>query len=69
VRYSKKLDMLAATIFDWKFFNHHEEHENCMKWSGGDFDSEQFNAESVNRELMKYLRWSRDRYHSWGGIE
>lgn len=33
------------------------------------FDSERFEPESINWELMKYLRWSRDRYQSWGGIE
>lgn len=47
----------------------HEEHESCMDWSGGDYDSEQFDSESVNWELMKYLRWSRDRYQNWGGVE
>jgi len=31
--------------------------------------SERFYPESVNWELMKYLRWSRDRYQSRGGIE
>ena len=43
----------------------HEEHESYMEWSGGDFDSEWFDADSVNWELMKYLRWSRDRYQNW----
>jgi hypothetical protein len=47
----------------------HGEHESYMEWSGGDFDSEQFDSESVNWELMKYLRWSRDRYQNWGGVE
>jgi len=49
----------------------HEEHESYMEWSGGDFDSERFDSDSVNRELMKYLRWSRarDRYQNWGGVE
>lgn len=47
----------------------HEEHESYMEWSGGDFDSEQFDSDMVNWELMKYLRWSRDRYQSWGGLE
>lgn len=47
----------------------HEEHESYMEWSGGDFDSEQFDSGSVNWELMKYLRWSRDRYQNWGGVE
>jgi hypothetical protein len=43
-----------------------EEHESYMEWSGGDYDSELFDSESV---MMKYLRWSRDRYHNWGGVE
>lgn len=47
----------------------HEGHERYMEWSGGDFDSERFDSESVNWELIKYLRWSRDRYQNWGGIE
>jgi len=47
----------------------HEEHESYMEWSGGDFDSERFDSDSVNWELMKYLRWSRDRYQNWGGVE
>lgn len=47
----------------------HEEHEDYTEWSGGNFDSERFAPESVNWELMKYLRWSRDRYQSWGGVE
>lgn len=36
-----------------------------MEWSGGDYDSERFDAVVVNWELMKYLRWSRDRYQNW----
>ena len=47
----------------------HEEHESSVEWSGGDFDSVRFDFESVNRELMKYLRWSRDRYQNWEGVE
>ena len=47
----------------------HEEHESSVEWSGGDFDSVRFDFESVNRELMKYLRWSRYRYQNWGGVE
>jgi hypothetical protein len=47
----------------------HEEHESYMEWSGGDYDSERFDADAVNGELMKYLRWSRDRYQNWGGVE
>lgn len=47
----------------------HEEHESYMEWSGGDFTSERFDSDSVNWELMKYLRWSRDRYQNWGGVK
>ncbi len=47
----------------------HEEHESYMEWSGGDYDSERFDSESINWELMKYLRWSRDRYQNRGGVE
>ncbi len=43
----------------------HEEHESCVEWSGGDYDSEQFDCDLVNWELMKYLRWSRDRFQNW----
>jgi hypothetical protein len=49
--------------------SNHEEHESYMEWSGGDFDSEQFDSDLVNWELMKYLRWSRDRYLNWGNIK
>ncbi|MGC9372903.1 MAG: plasmid pRiA4b ORF-3 family protein [Thermovirgaceae bacterium] len=44
----------------------HEDHETYVTWSGGDYDSERFDVDSVNWELMKYLRWSRDRYREWG---
>ncbi len=47
----------------------HEEHKSYMEWSGGDFTSERFDSDSVNWELMKYLRWSRDRYQNWGGVK
>ena len=40
----------------------HEEHESFLEWSGGDYDSEKFDADAINWELLKYLRWSRDRY-------
>jgi len=39
-----------------------------MVWFGGDYDSESFDAEAVNWELMKYLRWSRGRAQNWRGI-
>ncbi|MEA3544759.1 MAG: plasmid pRiA4b ORF-3 family protein [Thermodesulfobacteriota bacterium] len=47
----------------------HKEHQNFMKLSGGDYNSEWFDSESINWELMKYLRWSRNRYQNWGGVE
>jgi hypothetical protein len=45
----------------------HEEHENYKEWFAsfpwydGVFDSEQYDIEKVNYELMKYRRWSRAR--------
>ncbi len=47
----------------------HEEYESYMEWSGGDYDSERFDADVVTWELMKYLRWSRDRYQRWERVE
>ena len=47
---------------------HHEEHESCMEWSGGDYDSEEFKTPAVNWELTKYMRWSRPRYLHGQGI-
>ncbi len=44
---------------------HHKEHESNKRWSGGDFDSERFDSEIINSELMKYLYWTRDRYQTW----
>ena len=44
---------------------YHEEYESYMQWCGGEYDSEKFNTDEVNWELMKYLRWSRDRFRSW----
>ena len=40
-------------------------------WNGpaGDYESERFDANAVNWELMKYLRWSRGRDQNWGGVE
>ncbi|SER51466.1 pRiA4b ORF-3-like protein [Nitrosomonas sp. Nm51] len=47
----------------------HEEHESYMDWSGGGYDSESFDVDAVNWELMKYLRWSRNRYQNWIGVD
>ncbi|MBE9549189.1 MAG: hypothetical protein IMF09_07245 [Proteobacteria bacterium] len=43
---------------------HHQEHESYMQWSGGEFDSENFETNAVNWDLMKYFNWSRDRYQN-----
>ena len=43
----------------------HEEHESYMQWCDGEYDSEKFTTDEVNWELMKYLRWSRDRFRPW----
>ncbi|MFP7755737.1 plasmid pRiA4b ORF-3 family protein [Thermodesulfobacteriota bacterium B35] len=43
----------------------HEKNKSSREWAGWDFDSEKFDVNGVNRELMKYLRWSRDRYQQW----
>lgn len=43
----------------------HEEHESYMEWSGGDYDSECFDVNAVNMELIKYYCWLRDRTLQW----
>ena len=44
---------------------HHPEHQSYMEWCGGEYDSEKFKTGEVNLELMKYLRWSRERSRPW----
>lgn len=44
---------------------HHTEHHSYLEWCGGEYDSEKFNTDEVNLELMKYLRWSRERSRPW----
>ena len=52
----------------------HEEHESYKEWYGGFpwydgvFESETYNIEKVNLELLTYLRWSRDRLKPWEEI-
>ena len=46
----------------------HEEHESFVEWAGGNYDSEKFDPDEINWELMKYRHWSRDRYLRWTGI-
>lgn len=43
----------------------HEEHEYFKVWSGGNYDSERYDANAVNMELLKYLCWSRYRERIW----
>jgi len=43
----------------------HEEHESYLVWCGGEYDREKFSAGEVNWELLKYLRWSRERLRPW----
>jgi hypothetical protein len=49
----------------------HGEHKNYKSWYAGfpwydkDFDSERYDIEKINYELMKYLRWSRNRMQLW----
>ncbi len=43
----------------------HPQHQELKDWIGGDFDAEGFNIDLVNYELMKFLRWSRDRHRNW----
>jgi len=45
-----------------------EDHERLIEWSGGNYNSEEFDANMINWQLMTYLRSSRDRYKYWGGI-
>ena len=42
-----------------------EDYKRLMEWSGGDYDSEKFDTYTVNEELSKFIRWSRNRYKTW----
>jgi hypothetical protein len=52
----------------------HEEYDHFAGWYAGFpeyeavFEREKFDLEKVNYELMKYLRWSRDRLKLWADI-
>ena len=39
----------------------HPEHASYKEWCGGSFDANAFDAEAVNLELLRYVRWSRPR--------
>ncbi|MFU8768163.1 MAG: plasmid pRiA4b ORF-3 family protein [Desulfotignum sp.] len=43
----------------------HKEYAAFADWFGGHYDSDAFDPDYVNWELMKYLRWSRDRVLGW----
>jgi hypothetical protein len=36
----------------------HAEHENYMEWIEDDYNSEDFDVDAVNEELVEYLQWS-----------
>lgn len=40
----------------------HDEHQRYLKWRGEKYNSEEFNIEEINVELLKYQRWTRNRY-------
>ncbi|MBN1488712.1 MAG: plasmid pRiA4b ORF-3 family protein [Phycisphaerae bacterium] len=39
----------------------HPEHESYQEWHGSAFDPKAFDADAVNLELAKYVRWTRPR--------
>ncbi len=51
----------------------HESHDFWVQWISDQpwypqpFNPDFFNIHYVNCELLKYLNWSRDRYHLWDG--
>lgn len=47
----------------------HEDYESNRQWAGGDYYFEKFDIQTVNFELLKYMRWSRDRYLKWENID
>jgi hypothetical protein len=40
----------------------HDEHDSYLEWCGGEYDCEKFDTDEINVELLKYQRWSRNRY-------
>lgn len=42
-----------------------ERHQEYLDWIGGEFDEEGFERDLVNYQLMKFQRWSRDRFKKW----
>lgn len=57
--YSRYLDILNDPT--------HEEHSEYLEWRG-EFDSDAFDLGKTNIELLKYMRWSRDRAKTWTDI-
>jgi len=41
--------------------SNHPEHGAMYEWYGKPYDSERFTRDEVNLELLKYLRWTRER--------
>ena len=46
----------------------YEGHGSLAGWVGGNYDSERFDSNAVNWELMNYRHWSRDRCLQWRDI-
>ena len=52
----------------------HKEHEHYKAWISnysyyqGPYDSERFEMDTINLELLKYLRWSRYRTKFWSSV-
>ena len=47
----------------------HVDYESTRDWAGHDYYFEKFDIQTVNFELLKYIRWSRDRYLKWKSID
>ena len=47
----------------------HKDYESTREWAGEDYYFEKIDIQSVNFELMKYMRWSRDRYLKWESVD
>ena len=43
----------------------HERYQDYKDWLGEGFEPGEFDLNVINYQLMKYLRWSRDRYRNW----
>ncbi len=46
----------------------HPENDSWLTWCDGKWEPERFDLDTVNDELLKYLRWSRNRHIYWWRI-